>query len=62
MQFMRLIGYHPHIVKPDTVVLMTAITNHVPEGGKKSLGFDLILEKRFRLHQLAYAVGAESQF
>ncbi len=62
MEFLRMLGSDPDTAKPGKVVLMTAMTNPVPQGGMKALGLDLILEKPFRLHQLADAVGAESPF
>jgi CheY-like chemotaxis protein len=62
MEFLRLMGNDSDTVKPGNVVLMTAMTNPVPAGSMKALGLDLILEKPFRLHQLADAVGADSPF
>lgn len=62
MEFLRLMGTDPDTAKPGKVVLMTAMTNPVPQGSMKELGLDLILEKPFRLHQLADAVGAENPF
>lgn len=62
MEFLRWMRSDPDVVKPDKVVLMTALTNPVPEGNLEELGLDMVLAKPFRLNELAAAVGADPPF
>lgn len=62
MEFLRRMVKDPDVIRPGKVVLMTAMSNPVPESSFKELGLDAVLAKPFRLHELASAVGAESPF
>lgn len=62
MEFLRRMGTDPDILKPEKVVLMTAMENPVPDKNLKELGIDQVLSKPFRLKELANAVGRESPF
>lgn len=62
MEFLRWMASDPEVTRPGKVVLMTALTNPVPEGNMKELGLDMVLAKPFRLNELAAAVDAEPPF
>lgn len=62
MEFLRLLRAKPADMRPGKVILMTAHSNPVPEDNMAEIGLDQVLEKPFRLHELASAVGAEDPF
>lgn len=62
MEFLRQLREEPKERRPGKVILMTAHANPVPENNMEALGLDQVLEKPFRLHELAEAVGAEDPF
>ena len=62
MEFLRMLRAEPGEARPGKVILMTAHSNPVPEDNMAALGLDQVLEKPFRLHELAEAVGAKDPF
>jgi CheY-like chemotaxis protein len=62
MEFLRLLRAGPRERRPGKVILMTAHSKPVPEENMAALGLDQVLEKPFRLHELAEAVGADDPF
>lgn len=62
MEFLRMLRAGPSERRPGKVILMTAHSNPVPDDNMEALGLDQVLEKPFRLHELAAAVGAKDPF